>query len=196
MVTDAAHDQTPQATVLNEYDLSLASLDCAGASTRGIDCAPLRQSILNHIKTTNPKMLAELDRLDQKRIRERAVAAAVAAVWTPVEQVGDEIAKRTWMVEYEVSKLGQMPPLQRRVTEKQIQGSRLHIAAIVQQQFCPAKKAFMARAGAAEFIRKAGAHCKDNAPTGSAEGRYYAGAETGEVILTKQCQAALASSCP
>jgi hypothetical protein len=183
------------ASVLQEYDQVLGSLNCNGWS-QGIDCARLRQFVLDHVKTTSPDMLAELDRLQQERTRREAAEAALLSIWTPVEQQGDDIAKTMWMADYEESQLGRMPSMQRDVITKQIQGTRRRVAAMVQQGLCPAKKAFLSKAGAAEFNKRAAAHCKENPPSGSAQGRYYAGAETGEVALTAQCQRALASSCP
>src|SRR5580658_4292955 len=96
----------------------------------------------------------------------QAAEAAVAAAWTPVAQISDQIAQVMWMVEYEVSQLLQMAPLRQRVAGIQIHGSRLRIAAMIQQNFCPAKKAFVANAGAVEFAKRAAAHCKDDPPVG------------------------------
>ena len=92
------------------------------------------------------------------RERERAAEAAVTRVWLPVEQVGDDIAKKMWIVEYETSKLGQMSPPQRAATMQQIQGSNLRIAGLIRQAFCPTKKGFVASAGQAEFTKRAAAH--------------------------------------
>ncbi len=191
----AETDPSQSSAALQEFDASLDSLNCGGW-TQGIDCAPLRQSVFDHIKTTHPEMLVELDRLRQERERQRAVEASLGTIWSPVEQAADSIAQKMWVVEYETLHLGEAQPAIRRVSAQQIQGTQLLVSTMVRQSFCPAKKAFVAKAGPAEFLKRAGAHCKDHAPEGSAQGHFYAGAASGSVLLTKQCQAALASSCP
>lgn len=43
----------------------------------------------------------------------------------------------------------------------------IHVKAITSEQYCPARKAFVGKAGLAEYQSRAKQHCKDNAPVGT-----------------------------
>ena len=109
-----------------------------------------------------------------------AKAGQLEVLWSAVVSVGDDLVQKTYATETLI-KFGRNTralPRIRAVTQ-----------AIVAEQYCPAKKAFVTAAGTGEFQRMASTHCKEQAPT--------SGSPTGdEVILTRQCQQVFATGCP
>lgn len=61
--------------------------------------------------------------------------------------------------------------------------------AVVTEQYCPAKKAFVQQASITEFVKRSSAHCKDDPPTGS-------GLSGAQVTLDRQCSEVYATACP
>jgi len=119
----------------------------------------------------------------------RAVAAKVDELWGSVQAVGDDIAAELGKRDLARSLEPQMPPLSRMQTERAIQRMMAHQQAVISEQYCPARKAFVAQLGLAEFAKSVAAHCKNDPPVASGQG--------GEdVPLTSQCQAAYATACP
>jgi len=203
-LAEAANDAP---TILKEYDLVFQVLDCTTDTSKAMDvfaCGdnpPVRRAILEHIRADHPSMIAEIERLQQERARQAAVSAALAQVWAPVEQVADDIAQKKWMIQYArqthtyTAIHGDV--LRTRPTdEASLQRSEVGIVRYAHDRLCPLKKVFVAQAGTAEFTKRAAAHCKDHAPMGSGQGNLYAGVQSGQVVLTSQCQAAFATPCP
>jgi tetratricopeptide (TPR) repeat protein len=202
-VAEASQDPSQQPVLLAELQRSFDIVDCPdgwGERVEVVDgklCNERVRKILGEqIKAISPESWTKLEQRRQERERQRAIVAAVNQDWEPVETAADEIAQKMWWVQYAQSQEPQMSPARRTLTERAIQGTNAHIADLVQEQFCPAKKVMVAGAGGTEFTKRAADHCKNHPPTGSAQGNYYGGAESGEVTLTSQCQAALASRCP
>lgn len=100
-----------------------------------------------------------------------------------MEQPGDQIAEKRYMISFVKTKLPQTP--------KNVKGAHMmdiHVKAITSEQFCPARKAFIAKVGLAEYQARAKQHCKDNAPVGI-------GLSGVQVTLTAECNAAFATTC-
>lgn len=110
-------------------------------------------------------------------------SAELDGSWRDVEEVGDDVARKYHQAEM-LSKLANNPRLQR-----QLQQMRVITAATVKEKFCPAKKEFVKAGGAAEFAKRATAHCKDDPPEA-------AGMSGAQLKLTAQCQTAFTQSCP
>jgi hypothetical protein len=113
----------------------------------------------------------------------QAQAAQVENLWASVVEVGDDLVQKYFVAE-KLSKVANRPHLVRALEQMRIINQ-----ATVTERYCPARKAFVQGASAADFAKRAAAHCKDEAPTG-------AGLSGAEVTLTSQCQQVYASSCP
>lgn len=112
------------------------------------------------------------------RVSEK-ISAQLNGLWGEVQEVGDDLVVKTYQTTM-VAKLGKASTAAK---------MRTFNAATVAERYCPARKAFVAALGAAEFAKKAAAHCKDEPPTGQ-------GLSGAEVTLTAQCQQVYASACP
>jgi hypothetical protein len=109
--------------------------------------------------------------------------ATVNSLWSDVTQVGDDLVQKMFVVE-NVTKIAKTPRLRRDVQ------TMLKInATIAAGRYCPAKRAFIQGASAAEFQKRAATYCKDQTPTGLTP----AGTE---VKLTAECRAVYEQACP
>jgi hypothetical protein len=111
-------------------------------------------------------------------------AAQVNGLWSDVTDAGDDLAGKYHMVT-NVTKMAASSPRLARDVQKMIVINQ----AIVNERYCPAKKAFLAGSNAAEFAKRATDHCKNSAPTGQ-------GLSGAEVSLTAECQQVYATPCP
>jgi hypothetical protein len=121
--------------------------------------------------------IAEIDREIQQ------AASQVEGLWSGVTQAGDDLVQKRHVAE-NLAKIANRPHLQ-----SQLQTVLAINQAIVTERYCPARKAFVQRAGVVEFQKRAVAHCKEQAPTGQ-------GLSGVEVTLTTECTAAYATPCP
>jgi hypothetical protein len=111
------------------------------------------------------------------------VQAKVENLWGSVVEVGDDLAQKrhaATLLAQVASRPSQLRDL------RQIQ---LVNAASIPERYCPARKAFLQVTGAAEFQRRAVAHCKDSPPTGP-------GLSGAQVTLSAECTAVYATACP
>lgn len=113
----------------------------------------------------------------------QAQAAETNNLWASVVEVGDDLVQKYFAAE-KLSKVANRPHLVRALEQMRIVNQ-----ATVEEKYCPARKAFVQGASAADFAKRAAAHCREQAPTGS-------GLSGAEVTLTSQCQQVYASSCP
>jgi hypothetical protein len=111
-------------------------------------------------------------------------AAQVNGLWADVTDAGDDLAGKYHMVS-NVTKMAASSPRLARDVQKMIVINQ----AIVNERYCPAKKAFLAGSNAAEFAKRAADHCKNSAPTGQ-------GLSGAEVTLTAECQQVYGTACP
>lgn len=120
----------------------------------------------------------------EKDAAEKQKEADADAAWDDVESPADQIAQNR----YRASFIRKYVPMSWR-TRRGLKAMELYTKGMIDQNFCPAKKAFLKLAGAAEYQRRAKAHCTDEPPTGS-------GINGVEVVLTSQCKTAFATPCP
>ncbi len=110
-------------------------------------------------------------------------AAQIDSLWNAVVEVGDDLAQKRHVATV-FAHVATRPSQQRN-----LQQLYAFNAATVTERYCPARKAFLQASSAAEFQRRAGAHCKDSPPTGQ-------GLSGAQVTLTTECQQVYAISCP
>ncbi|HWD24758.1 MAG TPA: hypothetical protein VG368_04785 [Acidimicrobiales bacterium] len=110
-------------------------------------------------------------------------AAQVDRLWSDVTALGDDLAQK----HHQAAMVRQIANTPRNMLA--LQRMQVIDAAIVNEKYCPAKWAFIQGASAAEFAKRAAAHCKDDAPTGP-------GLSGAEVTLTAECQQVYATGCP
>lgn len=110
----------------------------------------------------------------------QAQGKAKASAFDEAAGIADDIAAKTYIMTT-AAKLGGR-------AARQVPRMRLVIQEQTKEQFCPAKKTAIQAMGAAEFNKRAAAHCKDEPPT--------AGGLSGPVTLPNECRAVFASACP
>lgn len=110
-------------------------------------------------------------------------AAQVESRWSDVTDVGDNLATKNHQVAM-YTRVATMPHQRR-----QLEQMRTINQAIIAEQYCPAKKAFIQGTSSSEFAKRAAHHCKDQAPTGQ-------GLSGAEVTLTTECTQVYATGCP
>lgn len=117
----------------------------------------------------------------EKNAQERT--DTIDSSWSDVEQAADDIAVKRHQIQM-VRQIGRTP-------RDAMTASKMETitAAIVREKFCPARKEFLSASNQAEFSRRAGAHCKDQPPTGN-------GLSGSRITLTALCQASFAAGCP
>jgi hypothetical protein len=103
----------------------------------------------------------------------QAKAAQIDALWGAVVEVGDDFTQKRHVA----TLFAQMARPSQQYKLQQIHAIN---AATVNEQYCPAKKAFLAEASATEFAKRAAAHCRDQPPTGN-------GLSGAQVTLTAEC---------
>jgi len=113
----------------------------------------------------------------------QAAAAQVDGLWREVTDVGDNLATKHHQTEM-FARMATRPYQQR-----QLQQMRMINQAIISEQYCPAKSAFLQGASGLEFGKRAAHHCKEEAPTGQ-------GLSGADVTLTSECTQVYATPCP
>jgi hypothetical protein len=108
--------------------------------------------------------------------------AQVDGLWAEIVSAGDDLAQKYHQVSVAASL---NTPRLRRAIPQMMTINR----AIVSERYCPAKRAFLAVSNAADFQRRAVAHCRDQAPTAT-------GLSGAEVSLTAECVQVYATGCP
>ena len=114
----------------------------------------------------------------------QTAAARVESSWVELTGVGDDLAVKRHMVTVAVKLYSDRPHML-----EQVARMRSINDAIVTEKYCPTKKAFIVTSNAAEFRKRATAHCKDDPPVGR-------GLSGAEVPLPTECQGVYAISCP
>jgi hypothetical protein len=122
-------------------------------------------------------MVADIEKNAQERTE------AIDSSWSEVEEAADNVAVKRHQIQM-VRQIGRTP-------RDAITASKMETitAAIVREKFCPAKKEFFAASNAAEFSRRANAHCANQPPTAN-------GLSGSQITLTALCQASFAAGCP
>ncbi len=100
--------------------------------------------------------------------------------FTEAANIADDIAAKVFIANT-AAKLGGR-------AARQVPRMRLVIQEQTKEQFCPAKKTAIQVMGAAEFNKRAAAHCKDEPPT--------VGGLSGPVSLPNECRAVFGTVCP
>lgn len=103
--------------------------------------------------------------------------------WIEVQGRGDEIAVLAYKIHF-----GQQNFVQSKHNLRGLASMRKYREGLVRDAFCPAKRAFLKAAGAAEYSRRAATHCSEAAPTDVGVGGV-------EKTLTAECRAAFATGC-
>jgi hypothetical protein len=105
-------------------------------------------------------------------------------LWSEAAENYDNLAKSR----FDLEKLNKYESSSKRYAEK-VHDEQSYERALIDEHVCPSRRAFVARAGAAEFQRRATDHCTNKPPTG-------AGYSGGSVPLPSQCRTAFATPCP
>lgn len=105
----------------------------------------------------------------------------VESSWAEVEAVVDDLAAKRFIARY-ASQHANRPRAAR-----DAQRMQQMLRGMLTQQFCPAKKAFVAAAGQAEFLKRSKAKCRDNPPTATGT--------NGPERLVSDCEAVFAEVC-
>lgn len=130
-----------------------------------------------------------LEALGARRAAEGQAAASERAqrqhdeLWENVEYPAVEIAQKRYGVRF-IRQNARDP-------RSQAGANRMeqHVAMIIRDQYCPARKAFVAAAGIKEFQARAATKCREDAPVGTGLGGT-------QITLTSDCQAAFSTGCP
>ena len=106
-----------------------------------------------------------------------------SAAWRAVQEAGDGLAigRHTLRITLEVN------PTPRNMQEAE--KVRRYEPTLIAQTYCPAKKAFIAQFSAAEFAKRAAAHCTGDPPMTE-------GLSGAQVPLPADCRDVFALSCP
>lgn len=116
------------------------------------------------------------------------VHAQLDSAWSQVTDVGDDLVQKQHLVAIAKQWGSAQPRLQRQLPAM-LALNQQEIA----ERYCPARKAFVQlfaqQAGAAEFQKRAAAHCKNETPHGE-------GISGADVTLTSECVAVYATPCP
>jgi hypothetical protein len=115
---------------------------------------------------------------------ENMVTARTEGLWSTVVGVADDLTQKEYAVTVAKQWGAAQPRLQRQLPQIVAMNQ-----AIVRDQYCPAKKAFIHGVSLAEFQRRATAHCQTAAPLGQ-------GVSGAQVTLTSECTTVYAISCP
>lgn len=115
--------------------------------------------------------------------RAQAAKADFDDAWTEVEGRGDELATLAYKLRF-----GHENFVPSRHNERGLASMAKYRQGLVLDAFCPAKRAFLQRASAAEYNRRSAEHCKSNPPTD-------VGAGGVEKVLTAECKTAFAIGC-
>jgi len=110
-------------------------------------------------------------------------AVNTSAAWRAVQEAGDGLAigRHTLRITLEVN------PTPRNMQEAE--KVRRYEPTLIAQTYCPAKKAFIAQFSAAEFAKRAAAHCTGDPPMTE-------GLSGAQVPLPADCRDVFALSCP
>jgi len=103
-------------------------------------------------------------------------------LWEDVRSQGDSLAELTFKIAFAEKTFDQ------RRARRGILNMRAGREMVVRNGYCPAKKAFVTRAGTSEFSKRATQHCKDEPPTST-------GLAGAEITLTRECRVVFATGC-
>jgi len=103
--------------------------------------------------------------------------------WTEVQGRGDELATLAYKLRF-----GRLNFAQTRHNQRGLLQMEKYREGLVRDAFCPAKRTFLQRAGAAEYNRRASEHCSNEPPRDVGVGGV-------EKTLTAECRAAFATGC-
>jgi hypothetical protein len=109
---------------------------------------------------------------------------ALNEMWETLQQAGDEIATNRSKAEEARSLEPKMSPASQLATERTIRQVAIVTSAAVEEKYCPAKRVFVAQAGAAEFTQRAADHCN------------AASARSWLRVDPAKCRAVFATACP
>jgi hypothetical protein len=115
---------------------------------------------------------------------DRTVAARTESLWSTVAAVGDDLVQKQYAATVAKQWGAAQPRLQRQLPQIIAMNQ-----AIVRDNYCPAKKAFIQSVSLAEFQRRSANHCQTAAPLGQ-------GVSGAQVTLTSECTAVYAMPCP
>ncbi len=104
------------------------------------------------------------------------------ALWETVQQAADKITETTSQAAGLRALQPQLAPASQRQNERALQRMTVFVAASVQEKLCPAKRAFVAHSGVAEFGRRVADHCGSSPSPGQLD--------------PSACRATFATSCP
>lgn len=120
----------------------------------------------------------------QKASKERAVLfAPIDAAWSNLRAIGDDLATKRFLHAFAAANLKGTR------NARATQNMAAHIASITKDDFCPAMKEFLKVSTKVELAKRAKAHCDDDPPTAT-------GLAGKEEILTAECRAVYATTCP
>ncbi len=111
-----------------------------------------------------------------------AIQTTIDKMWNAVQGAGDRLASNR----YTLAMVLQLRPTPR--NQRDVETARRLEPGTIAQEYCPARAEFIRWTSAAEFQRRAGAHCKDNPPTAQ-------GPTGAQVPLPQECTAVFALTC-
>lgn len=126
--------------------------------------------------------IAQLDQAAAIRASTERREREAAQLWEEVQRQGDNLAELSFKIAFAQK---YVDPRRARIG---LRNMRIHQEMLINDFYCPAKKEFVGNLGAAEFSKRAAAHCKDEPPMTS-------GLNGVEVKLTNECRAAFATVC-
>ncbi|GEM_PF-2977465 len=127
-------------------------------------------------------IIGQLDRLAVANASAERIEKETDQLWDDVRSKGDSLAELAFKISFAQKHFD--PGRVRRSLENM----RAYRALLIENTYCPAKKAFVDGAGAAEFIKRGAQHCKEEPPTSS-------GLAGATITLTDECRAAFATGC-
>jgi hypothetical protein len=113
----------------------------------------------------------------------QGVTAKANDLWNDVVEIGDDLAQK----HHQAEMVRQIAATPRNLIA--LQRMQVITQAIVAEKYCPARKSFIEGASVVDFVKRATAHCKDEAPIGP-------GLSGAEVTLAAECREVYAAPCP
>lgn len=122
-------------------------------------------------------------KVEHIRESEKKYARELDGGWTTLAGIGDDLATKKFLHAFASTHLSGR--------RNAVAAGRMqqHIQAITAESFCPAKKEFIAAAGATDYARRSKKHCAEEPPTAT-------GLSGEEQTLTAECTAVFATPCP
>ncbi len=126
-------------------------------------------------------LLKDVDKVEAEE--QKNATAKVDAAWSSLRTIGDDLATKKFLHAFAAANLKGAR------NARATQNMSAHIASITRDDFCPAMKEFLAVSTRADLAKRAKAHCDDDPPTAT-------GLAGKEEILTAECRAVYATTCP